>query len=328
MYKISIIIPLYNKELSCTAAIQSVLSQTYSYFELIIINDGSTDGSLRVAEKSIKADTRVRLITQKNQGVSVARNNGVLEANYDLLAFLDADDLWHPRYLEVMIDAVKEYPSEQWFGMSFKRFSGNLTIPPLQKKITFQKLNFLYNSYHHSTRKPGAVSLVYSDSFIMKRWLFEKAGGYPTGMRYSEDVFFYFQASRFSSIVWSPAELTYYRTDAENKEVLRDVPKPLPKFMVDLLKQPHNNDIVFDFVVYQVINWIHSTVERKRFHKELKLLPFQYTILSLKSKYFRLKLLIRYLPITIIFYFNPRLANSFLQATSKETFNRFISFFK
>lgn len=328
MHKISIIIPLYNKELSCTAAIQSVLLQTYSHFELIIINDGSTDDSLRVAKKAIKTDTRVRLITQKNQGVSIARNNGVLEANYDLLAFLDADDLWHPRYLEVMVDAIKEYPSEQWFGMSFKRFSGDLVMPFFQNKITFKKLNFLHSSYHHSTRKSGAVSLVYSDSFIMKRSLFEKVGGYPGGMRYSEDVFFYFQAAKFSQIIWSPEELTYYRSDAENKEVYRDVAKPLPEFMVEILKQPNNNDVPFDFMVYQMINWIHSTIEKDTFYKELKLLPLNYTILSLKSRYFRMKLLFRYLPISLIFYFNPWLAKVFLQATSKSTFNRFVNFFK
>lgn len=88
----SIVIPLYNKEKSITTTINSVLNQTCGDFELIIVNDGSTDTSLEIVQ-SIK-DERIRIINQKNGGVSSARNQGIIEAKFDWIAFLDADDLW------------------------------------------------------------------------------------------------------------------------------------------------------------------------------------------------------------------------------------------
>jgi len=88
----SVVIPLYNKERSVKNTIESVLNQTFQDFEVIVVNDGSTDNSLEVV-KSFN-DERIRIINQKNSGVSSARNRGIKEAKYEWIAFLDADDLW------------------------------------------------------------------------------------------------------------------------------------------------------------------------------------------------------------------------------------------
>ena len=107
--QISVIIPLYNKAPYIGRAIDSVISQTIQDFELIVVNDGSTDGGENiVAEYS---DSRIFLINQKNSGVSVARNNGVNVANSELISFLDADDEWLPTYLETILKLVNKYPS-------------------------------------------------------------------------------------------------------------------------------------------------------------------------------------------------------------------------
>ena len=89
---ISVVIPLYNKEKQIKRTLQSVLTQTFQDFEIVIVNDGSTDNSTIEVEK-IK-DSRIRLIHQENAGVSAARNKGIEEAKYELIAFLDADDEW------------------------------------------------------------------------------------------------------------------------------------------------------------------------------------------------------------------------------------------
>ena len=89
---ISVVIPLYNKEKQIKRTIQSVLTQTFQDFEIVIVNDGSTDNSTIEVEK-IK-DSRIRLIHQENAGVSAARNKGIEEAKYELIALLDADDEW------------------------------------------------------------------------------------------------------------------------------------------------------------------------------------------------------------------------------------------
>ena len=95
---ISVVIPLYNKEKQVAHTLQSVLRQTFQDFEIVIVDDGSTDHSVEEVEKV--RDTRIRLVHQQNAGVSAARNRGISEAKYDLIAFLDADDEWKPEYLE------------------------------------------------------------------------------------------------------------------------------------------------------------------------------------------------------------------------------------
>ena len=97
---ISVVIPLYNKEKQIAKTLQTVLNQTYQNFEIVIVNDGSTDGS--VEEVLRISDSRIRLVNQENGGVSAARNRGIDEAKGEYIAFLDADDLWDIDHLEVL----------------------------------------------------------------------------------------------------------------------------------------------------------------------------------------------------------------------------------
>ena len=113
----SVVIPLYNKELSISNTIQSVLDQTFQDFEIVIVNDGSTDNSVKEVEKF--DDKRIRLIHQENQGVSAARNKGIKEAKFEWIAFLDADDLWREKHLKVLSDMIKKYPTDKVFTTSY-----------------------------------------------------------------------------------------------------------------------------------------------------------------------------------------------------------------
>lgn len=105
---ISVVIPLYNKELYIKRAIESVLNQSYHNFELIIVDDGSTDNSAHNALSY--NDPRILLIKQENKGVSAARNLGILSSKSDLIAFLDADDEWSKNHLEVLMRLRKKFP--------------------------------------------------------------------------------------------------------------------------------------------------------------------------------------------------------------------------
>lgn len=102
---ISVVIPLYNKEKQIKRTLQSVLTQTFQDFEIVIVNDGSTDNSVIEVEKL--KDPRIRLVHQKNAGVSAARNKGIEEAKYELIAFLDADDEWQSEYLAHNMNYIK-----------------------------------------------------------------------------------------------------------------------------------------------------------------------------------------------------------------------------
>src|SRR5690606_12651401 len=105
----SIVIPLYNKAKSLRGTIQSVLNQTFHDFEVLVVNDGSTDESVAILQEF--TDQRIRLISQRNQGVSAARNTGIKNATFDWIAFLDGDDVWKEDHLEQIVAMMRDRKS-------------------------------------------------------------------------------------------------------------------------------------------------------------------------------------------------------------------------
>ena len=114
MPNISVIIPLYQTERYIAEALASVLAQTHTAFEVIVVDDGSSDRGPEIARST--GDPRVRVVTQRNRGLAGARNTGIREARGSILAFLDADDLWQPDKLEAHIALLAREPST---GVSF-----------------------------------------------------------------------------------------------------------------------------------------------------------------------------------------------------------------
>jgi glycosyltransferase involved in cell wall biosynthesis len=108
MYKASVILPCYNGARWVSGAIESVLAQTYRDFELLIINDGSTDNSKKIVA-SYLSDERVRYIYQRNRGFSAAINRGIQESNGSLIGFIGQDDLWLPNKLELQLKYFSEH---------------------------------------------------------------------------------------------------------------------------------------------------------------------------------------------------------------------------
>lgn len=115
----SVVVPVYNKENSVSNTIMCVLSQTFTDYELIIINDGSTDNSLDVIKK-IESD-KIKLISQDNQGVSATRNKGISASNGAFICFLDADDLWDKGHLSNFFEAIQMFPNEVFFANNYQK---------------------------------------------------------------------------------------------------------------------------------------------------------------------------------------------------------------
>jgi glycosyltransferase involved in cell wall biosynthesis len=102
----SVVIPAYNAERFLERTMLSVLRQTYNNLEVIVIDDGSTDKTRLIAEAGATGDSRVRIISVPNGGVAKARNIGIQEANGEYVAFVDADDLWHPTKIDRQVTAM------------------------------------------------------------------------------------------------------------------------------------------------------------------------------------------------------------------------------
>ena len=116
MKKVSVIIPVYKVERYISATVRSVLEQTYSDFELLIVDDGSPDRSVEICQQF--TDPRIKIIRQQNRGLAGARNTGIRHAQGEYLAFLDGDDLWLPEKLEKHIEHLDNSPA---VGISFSR---------------------------------------------------------------------------------------------------------------------------------------------------------------------------------------------------------------
>lgn len=114
----SVIIPLYNKEKHIKQTLESVLNQTFQDFEVIVIDDGSTDSS----EKEVLSvqNSKIRIFTIENRGVSFARNYGIEKSEGNLIAFLDADDYWYPNHLEDLYSLYQKYPKAGLFATNYE----------------------------------------------------------------------------------------------------------------------------------------------------------------------------------------------------------------
>ena len=182
---ISIIIPLYNKEKLIARTIQSVLQQTFQAFEVVVVNDGSTDNSAQKVEQ-IK-DARIRLIHQQNGGVSAARNRGITEARYDLVAFLDADDEWKPTYLETQYQLYQKYPECSVYACNYKfqNTEGRVT-PTIIHKLPFQTEDGVLSNYFEvaSCSHPP----LWTSAVMVKKEAVQAIGGFPIGIKSGEDL--------------------------------------------------------------------------------------------------------------------------------------------
>lgn len=182
---ISVIIPLYNKEKQIAEALRSVIKQTYQDFEIIVVNDGSTDGSLEEASKV--DDSRIKIYNQSNGGVSRARNKGIELAKGEYIAFLDADDAWAKDYLTMQMELVQNYPDCAVFatGYRFSEPNGHLS-DPIIRLLHIDDDSGVVDNYFEicSCSHP----LVTSISVLIRRDAIREVGGFPVGVASGEDL--------------------------------------------------------------------------------------------------------------------------------------------
>lgn len=186
--KFSVVIPLYNKESYVLKTLESVFFQTYTDFEIIVIDDASTDNSLELVKQL--EDTRIQIIEhEKNLGLSATRNTGIKAAKNDYVAFLDADDCWHSNFLERIVMLVKKFPQQKVFATYYEEnFNGKILYP--KTKIPKEKKGRAFVVSNFFELNTGGLILTQS-CLVVHRSALENLKGYDSSVTFAEDVDFY-----------------------------------------------------------------------------------------------------------------------------------------
>jgi glycosyltransferase involved in cell wall biosynthesis len=199
---ISCIIPVFNGESYLAEALESVLAQTYQPVEIVVVDDGSTDGT---AEVAAHYGERVHYVWQSNAGQTAARNLGLSAAQGEFVAFLDADDMWHPEKIEQQIDRLRERPE---IDLCFTRFQ-HFWMPELaEEEKRYQG---------HPLSQPLSAYLI--STLLVRRRVFEKFGAFmDDGSGRPVNLIWFFHAAEHGAIIdVLPNVLTYRRLHGDNQ---------------------------------------------------------------------------------------------------------------
>lgn len=210
----SVIIPLYNKELYVKKAIQSVLAQTYREYELIVMDDGSRDGSYELAKSAIENYGNCHLYRQQNAGVSVARNNGVALSQGDYLCFLDADDWWEPTFLEEMYKLIVEFPDAGIYGTNYtivNETKHKTRMAEIGVEEGFERGYINYCKVYAKTMYMPLTSI----SVAIPRSVFDEMKGFPKGIKLGEDFLLWIRIALKYKVAFLNKPLAYYNQDVD-----------------------------------------------------------------------------------------------------------------
>lgn len=245
----SIIIPLYNKAAHIEKAIKSVLNQSYHEFELIIVNDGSSDNSVSIVERYLETQKQngndsltnhVTIIHQSNSGVSAARNNGVKIAKYNYIAFLDADDWWNKHYLSNMKELIEAFPDAHLYGSSYYLVKQQQFRNAKIKFDTALSSGYIdyFKLYLRTLNMPICTS-----GIMMLKSTFEEFDGFNPALRLGEDFDLWVRVALKYKVAFVNQPLVYFNQDVEpeNKAVVNDkIYDPQSHFIFNLHYLAHD----------------------------------------------------------------------------------------
>lgn len=230
--KFSIIIPLYNKAAYICKAIESVLAQTNKDWELIIVNDGSTDNSQQVVEDYLQSTIcngrdgcqySIHLIHQPNSGVSAARNNGIAMAKGEYIAFLDADDWWAPTFLESILSLItntQDIPNIGLYATNYytvKNGKNRLGVTYVEWKEQRINAGIQYGlmDYWNSYLKTTGGMPITSITVVVPRDVMSKMRGFPLGIKLGEDFMLWAKIALHYAVAFLNKPLADYNFDAD-----------------------------------------------------------------------------------------------------------------
>jgi glycosyltransferase involved in cell wall biosynthesis len=211
---ISVVIPLYNKAPHIEHTLQSVLTQTFLPDEIIVVDDGSTDGGGEIV--SALGDPRIRLIRQENQGVSAARNRGIQEARGELIAFLDADDTWKPPFLQEILQLRQRYPEAGAYVTAYEVINqdGAPEARPIDVLPPEVKDGLIANYVQAAL---NCAYVIHTSAVAIPKRIFAEVGGFPVGEKIFEDTDTWLRIGLHYPFAFSKERLVIYHRDATNR---------------------------------------------------------------------------------------------------------------
>ena len=256
----SVIIPLYNKENHILQTLNHVLEQSFSDFEIVIVDDGSTDNSLQLAE-NVK-DRRIKIFRQQNQGAAAARNTAMKNASGQYFCFLDADDDWKPNHLAQLFETIKKFPVA---GMYCARYQTKVSEHRVLK-INFKDLpngltgyvkNFFENSLVYRVALTSAVC-------IPKR-VFEEIGGFDEAISSGQDLDCWIRIALKNKVVITKEATVVYNNflpkSLSKTEISQKKLPDLDKFKDEEMKNPSLKKFLD---IYRVEYAVHHHISGNR----------------------------------------------------------------
>jgi glycosyltransferase involved in cell wall biosynthesis len=209
----TVIIPLYNKEKYLEKAINSILNQTFTDFELLIINDCSTDKSVEIASKFISDKVQI-IHHEKNSGLAATRNTGIKKATSNYVTFLDADDIWKPHFLEKTYNLIQNFPEARIFGTNYEEIwdstiknphnNSDSLLENFEGYVNFFKINIKQGLYNH-----GSVCL--------HKEVYENVGFYNENIQLSQDLDFNIRANYHYKLAYDNSVQMSYFMQTDNQ---------------------------------------------------------------------------------------------------------------
>lgn len=208
MPKISVAVPLYNKGAYIDETVKSALSQTFSDFEIIVVDDGSTDDG--VSKVSNLGDSRIVVVTQDNAGAAAARNRALHEAQAPFVAFLDADDIWFPDHLLHLTNLSQRFPAVALFGNGFVEARAGERPPPPLENVEYRLLGNYFSECAFS-REP-----FFTSSCMVRRERALELGGFPVGNFCGEDLALWIRIAACDQVAISDYIGCWYRRQPDS----------------------------------------------------------------------------------------------------------------
>ena len=236
----SIVIPLYNKANTISRTINSILNQTYGNYEIIVVDDGSTDDSISVVNDLIQNDSKANIFQKKNGGESSARNYGILNSKYDYVAFLDADDFWEETYLFEMKNLINTFQDK---GMYCSKYNYVLYEEKIESKTTElfkNKYSVVNNYFRNSPKNPIATS----SSTVVYRPIFKEVGLFNEHITHGPDLDMWLRIALHYPVYYCNLPISNYVKDAIDS-VTKKIPK-LENTIIFILKSYYCGDLVID----------------------------------------------------------------------------------